>query len=85
MHLELVVALRRAAVEAEPVLEARATTALDRNAEDADVLLFGEELLDLGRRGLGHGHERQDSFLDLHPVLIVATGPALGTPAGPSL
>src|SRR5205814_9071878 len=47
---ELVVALLRAAVEAEPVLEAGAPAALDRDAEDGDVLLLRHQLLDLRRR-----------------------------------
>src|SRR5438128_6988524 len=36
VRLELVVALLRAAVESEPVLEARAASALDRHAEHVD-------------------------------------------------
>ena len=85
MHLELEVALRSATVEAEAVLEARASAALDGDAQHADVLLLREQLLDLDRRGLGHGHQRQDSLLDLHPAQILATGPALGARGEPTL
>ena len=35
--------------------------------------LGGDQLLDLDSRGLGDGHQGQDSFLELHRVLIVAT------------
>src|SRR5918997_4952486 len=63
VHLDLVVAVLRAAVEPEGVLEARAAAALDRDPEDLDVLLgvLGEELPDLRRGGLGDRHHR-DGF-----------------------
>src|SRR5712691_11726320 len=50
------------------------SAALDGDAEDADVLLLCDQLLDLDSRGLGDGHQGQDSFLELHRDLIVATG-----------
>src|SRR6266550_6238133 len=73
VHLELEVAVGGAAVEAEPVLETRAAAALNGDAQDADVLLLGDQLLDLDSRSLGDGHQGQDSFLELHRDLIVAT------------
>src|SRR5256714_15336198 len=69
VHRELEVALLRAAVEAEAVLEPGAPAALDRDAEDADVPLLGEKLLDLLRRPLGDGQERggrRGALGDLH-------------------
>src|SRR5207249_4696062 len=54
VHLELVIALGGATVEAEAVLEARTAAALDRDTEHADVLLLREELLAPGRSRLRH-------------------------------
>src|SRR5438105_8947320 len=58
VHRQLDVALLRAPVEPEPVLEARAAAALDRDPQDADVLLLCEQLLDLGRGTLRDRQER---------------------------
>ena len=67
MHRELDVALLRPAVEAEAVLEAGAPAPLDRDAEDAHVLLLREQLLDLRRRARGERHGRRYRALgDLH-------------------
>src|SRR5262249_147120 len=50
--------------------EARAAAALDRDAENLDLGLLGEELLDLRRRGLGEREQRRgrQALLNLrHP------------------
>src|SRR6266516_4625057 len=47
-----------APIEAEPVLEARAPAALNGDAENADVRLLGDQLLDLDSRRLRDGHQR---------------------------
>jgi hypothetical protein len=80
VKLELVVALGRTAVEPEAVLEPGTAPALNGDAKDVDVLFLGHQLLDLRRGSLGHGHQREDSFLDFHLALILATGPASGLP-----
>ena len=66
VRLELEVALDGAAVEAEPVLEARAAAALDRDAQDADVLFLGDQLLDLLAADSVTVIRGSDSFLELH-------------------
>jgi hypothetical protein len=60
VHLDLVVAVLRAAVEAKCVLKAGAAAALDGDAKNLEVLLrvLGEELLDLARGRLGERHHR---------------------------
>src|SRR5205823_5539678 len=70
LTLELVVALLGAAVEAEAVLETRAPAALDRDAKDGDVLLSGEERVDLrGRRG-GEGDDALGALDGSHAVMV---------------
>src|SRR5947207_404372 len=56
LALELVVALLGAAVEAEAVLETGASAALDRDAEDGDVLFAREQLADLRGSEIGRAH-----------------------------
>src|SRR5829696_495874 len=75
VQLELVVALLRAAVESERVLEAGATAALDGDAQNRDLLLLGHELLDLVRSRLGEGDQGVGA-LDRCHVSMVATRPA---------
>src|SRR6185369_17838895 len=60
VHLDLVVAVLRPAVEAEGVLEARTSAALDCDPENRDLALglFSHEGADLGGRRLGNGDHR---------------------------
>src|SRR5438445_13638427 len=73
--LELEVALGCGAVEAEPVLEARATTALNRDAQHTDIRFLGHQLLDLHGASLDHRERRRPgrALLNLHLRLIVET------------
>ncbi len=73
LELELVVALRRARVEPEPVLEARAAAALDRDPQHhrVAVRLLGHELLDLDRGRRRDGENRVGGALgDLHDRMV---------------
>src|SRR4029078_6349738 len=75
VHFELEVAFGGTAVEAEPVLEPRAPTALNGDAEDVDVFFLSHQLFDLAGRRLRDRHQRDDSLLKFHRALIVAIGP----------
>jgi hypothetical protein len=69
VHLELVVAFHGTAVEAEPVLEARAPAALDRDAEDAGLAgrLGLLQLADLLGRA---GGELDEGFDGCHGLIV---------------
>jgi hypothetical protein len=62
-RIDLVVALLGSRIEPQRVLEARATTALDRDAEDRGLAfrLLGHQLLHLRRSALGQ-HDQSFSF-----------------------
>src|SRR6185437_5155613 len=73
LALELVIPLLGAAVEAEPVLEAGAATALDRDSQHRDVLLRGHEAADLHRRRRRQRDDALGALPNIHPHRIVAT------------
>src|SRR5262249_42976778 len=81
VELELVVAGRRAAVEAEGVLEAAAAAALDRDAEHLRLAgrLLRHQRGDLRRGAGGESDDGGVSLLDRGHALSVATAPAMGT------
>src|SRR5205823_2185332 len=66
LALVLDVALLGAAVEAEPVLEAGAAAALDRDPQNADVVFLLDQVLDLRGRASGQRDEGLGALLDLH-------------------
>ncbi len=80
--LELVVALLRTLVEAERVLEARATAALDGDAEHAGLAfgLLGQEALDLRRRALGEHDQLVGALGDLHGGIVPAASEVAALP-----
>ena len=82
VRLELVVALHRAAVETERVLEARAPAALDGDAENLGLAdrLLGHEIAHLRGRALGERDDRDWAFRDLQGRPIVAAGPGAAVP-----
>jgi hypothetical protein len=82
VELELEIPLLRAVVEAEPVLEAGAPTALNRHAQDVHVVLLGQQLPDLRRRVRGQGHQRRglDALGDLHAGMVATGTPVADTP-----
>src|SRR5919201_1768447 len=84
VRLELVVALHRAAVEAQRVLEPRAAAALDGDAKDFGLAggLLGHQILDLRGRALGQRDEGNGALGDLQDGPIVAPGPAAAVPRG---
>jgi hypothetical protein len=65
---ELVVALLRAAIETERVLEARAAAALDGDPQDRGLAfgLLGHQVLDLRGRALSQRDEGERALGDLH-------------------
>src|SRR3954471_23332521 len=79
LALVLVIALDRAAVEAEPVLEAGAAAAFDRDTKDVHVVLGLHQLLDLRRCGGRQRDESVGALLNLHGR-IVATWPPVARP-----
>src|SRR5262249_59262261 len=73
LELELVVAVGGAGVESEPVLETRATAALDRDAKDERISfgLLCHQLLDLRGRFRREGQEGLGGALgDLHASMV---------------
>ena len=68
MALELVVAILRAAVEAERVLEPGAAAALNGDSQDRGLALglLGHQVLDLRRGRLGQRDEGQRTLDSLH-------------------
>src|SRR5262249_41900070 len=75
VRLDLAVALLGAAVEAERVLEAGAAAALDGETQDLGLArgLLGLELLDLGRRALGEGHDPGVLLGGRHGFIVAAS------------
>src|SRR5215204_6334396 len=67
---ELVVALLRAAIEAERVLEARAAAALDGDAQNRDLVLLGHELLDLVRSCLSERDQGVGTLDRCHSAMV---------------
>ena len=70
--LERLVVVDRAGVEAEPVLEARAPAALDRDAQNRALALgiLGHQLADLLRGVRGQGNESVGALDDLHTMMV---------------
>src|SRR5918993_2457659 len=82
VRLELVVALHRAAVEAERVLEAGAPAALDGDAKNLGLAgrLLAHQVAHLRGRSLGERDDRDWAFGDLQGRPIVAARPGAAVP-----